>query len=117
MPKPSRNGLEAVANPDFSRICIEVENLYGVVAEELKSAAAILDAAEVLSALERAPEHHDTHPSHNIKTGGGYAHGRRLLDGTLPTVLSHVRYLVESALNDADVMREVAIEAMKGGVQ
>lgn len=117
MPKTSLAGLAAVANPDFSRVCIEVENLYGVVAEELKAAAAILDAAEVLSALERAPEHHDTHPGHNIKTGGGYAHGHSLRDSSLPTILSHARYLVESALNEADVMRETAIEAMKGGVQ
>ena len=47
----------------------EIQDQYALVQDQLKSAAAIVDAVSVLCALERAPEHHDTHPSHNITTG------------------------------------------------
>lgn len=93
-----------------ARKVLEVSDLFETAYDQCKTAAALLDAAEVLSALERAPEHHDTHPSHNIRTGGGYAHGRRLQNDTLPTLLAHARYLVKSSMNDFDVMRETAIE-------
>lgn len=61
--------------------------------------------------------HHDTHPSHNIRTGGGYAHGRRVFKETLPTLLEHAHTLVSLAFNDFDMLREKAVDALKGGAQ
>lgn len=90
----------------------EIQDQYALVQEQLKSAAAIVDAVLVLCALERAPEHHDTHPSHNITTGGGKAHGLGVRNDTMPTLLRHAKSLIELATNDADVMREQAVEAL-----
>ena len=96
-------------------ITIEIEDLAVCAGSQIKAAMAIIDAARILSALERAPEHHDTHPSHNIKTGGGFAHGLKLYDETLPVLLEHAYHLVIEANSDYDVMREKAIDALKGG--
>ena len=96
-------------------ITVEIEDLAACADSQVKAAMAIIDAARILSALERAPEHHDTHPSHNIKTGGGFAHGLKLYDETLPVLLEHAYHLVIEANNDYDVMREKAINAFKGG--
>ena len=60
-----------MADADFSTAMKDIINGYDFVNEQLKAAAAICHAAEVLCALERAPEHQDTHPSHNIRTGSG----------------------------------------------
>lgn len=90
----------------------EIQDQYALVQEQLKSAAAIVDAVSVLCALERAPEHHDTHPSHNIVTGGGKAHGLGVRNDTMPTLLQHAKNLIELANNDADVMREQAVDAL-----
>ena len=98
-------------------IFAEIEDLASIADEQIKAALAIIDAAKVLCALERAPEHHDNHPSHNIKTGAGFAHGLKLSNGTLPILLAHAYCLVEMANNDYDVMREKAVAALKGGVQ
>lgn len=99
-----------------STIITEIENLELVADGQLQAALAIIDAARVLCALERAPEHHDTHPSHDIKTGGGFAHGLKLHNGTLPTLLAHAHYLVAMADNDYDVALEKACDALNGGV-
>lgn len=90
----------------------EIQDQYALVQEQLKSAAAIVDAVSVLCALERAPEHHDTHPSHNITTGGGKAHGLGVRDDTMPRLLQHAKSLIELANNDADVMCEKAIDGL-----
>lgn len=74
-----------------------------------------MDAARVLCALERSPSHHDTHPSHNRLTGAGFAHGHTLRDDTLPVMLGHAIGLVQSAINEFDVARETAIDALEGG--
>ena len=76
-------------------------NTMGVLDERLKAAEAICDAAAVLCALERAPVHHDTHPGHNIVTGGGVAHGERTAHDTLPILLRHARTLIEMSLDEA----------------
>lgn len=89
-----------------------INDQYALVQEQLKSAAAIVDAVSVLCALERAPEHHDTHPSHNITTGGGKAHGLGVRNETMPTLLQHAKSLIELANNDADVMREQAVDVL-----
>ena len=93
----------------------KITNYFGVIDEQLMAARAVCDAAAVLVALERAPSHHDTHPSHNLLTGGGYAHGLKVNDETLPTLLKHAATLIDMAHNDADCMREDAIEAINIG--
>lgn len=90
----------------------EIQDQYTLVQEQLKSAAAIVDAVSVLCAVERAPEHHDTHPSHNITTGGGKAHGIGVRNDTMPKLLRHAKSLIELTNNDADVMREQALDAL-----
>jgi hypothetical protein len=52
----------------------DVQNSFDIVNGQLEEAMAICNAMEVLFALERAPVHQDSHPSYNIRTGGGYAH-------------------------------------------
>ena len=96
-------------------VCEDIQNQFEIANEQIEAAGAILNAASVLCALERSPVHQDTHPSHNIRTGGGYAHGHRLYADTLPTLLEHAHTLVSMAFNDIDVMRERAINALKGG--
>jgi hypothetical protein len=103
------------ATPVAQAAINEVENQYGVIREQLRAVEAILDAAEVLSALERAPAHHDTHPSHGIFTGGAYAHGRRCADDTLPNLLLHAQGLVQMTRNDCDCLREYAISVLQNG--
>ena len=95
----------------------QMQSLFDIAYDGMQTATAIIDAARVLCALERSPEHHDTHPSHNIKTGGGFAHGIRAKDHTLPAILCHAHHMIEVAMNDVDVMRENAIDALKGGAQ
>lgn len=108
MPNATNTRIDAVSR--------DIEDLAACADSQIKAALSIIDAVCVLSALERTPEHHDTHPSHNIKTGGGFAHGRKLHDDTLPILLEHAHFLVSSADNDYDVMREMALRALKGGV-
>jgi hypothetical protein len=79
---------------DAQQTCCDLQNIHDVADSELTVVCHILDACIVLSALERAPEHHDTHPIHNIKTGGGFAHGNRLSAETLPALLLHAMHLV-----------------------
>jgi len=88
-------------------------NSYALICGELGAAEAIVGAARVLCALERAPAHHDTHPSHHIITGKGYAHGLRVSHDCLPRLLEHACYLIESSLNAADCMRERAADALR----
>lgn len=97
------------------KICTEIADLMCIADDNSKSAAAILDAARVLCALERAPEHQDSHPGHNIKTGGGFAHGARLYADTLPTLLSHAFDLVHRSRDDYGIAVEQALAALKGG--
>lgn len=86
---------------------------YALIRGELGAAEAIAGAARVLCVLERAPAHHDTHPSHNIITGNGYAHGLRVSHECLPRLLEHACYLIESSLNEVDCMRERATDALR----
>lgn len=87
---------------------IELECLKSTTSYSLKIIQAIADALEVLTALERSPEHQDSHPSHNIVTGAGYAHGRSVLSDTMPDLLSHVHYLAGDVANELDVFFEKA---------
>ena len=107
----------ALALQNVESVCEDLQNQFEVAKEQIDAATAILDAASVLCALERSPVHHDTHPSHNIRTGGGYAHGYRVFKETLPTLLVHAHTLVSLAFNDIDTMRERAIDSLKGGAQ
>ena len=85
---------------------------FALINEQLNVARAICDAAAILTALEKAPSHHDTHPSHNILTGGGFAHGLRVSIETFPNLLKHAGSLIDLAHNDADCMKEAAIESI-----
>lgn len=96
-----------------SKTINEIEDLFRPAYEQCEAACAIIDAVNVLSALERAPVHQDTHPSHNIRTGGGYASGRTIAPETMPLMLAHARSLIEMAMNDFDVLRERAIDTLK----
>lgn len=91
----------------------DVQNACGVVFEQLQAALAICDAIEILAALERAPEHQDCHPSHDIKTGGGYAHDLKTKDVTLPILANHVKTLIDMSINDVDCMREEVINSLR----
>jgi len=95
----------------------EIQNLYTCIRIQVEAACAIIDAASVLCALERAPEHQDAHSSFDIKTGGGFSAGRRVRDGTLPKMLEHASRLVHESVFDCDAMREKAIDALNGGVK
>lgn len=97
-----------MANEDS--ISNKVTDYFSVIDEHLEAARAICNAVEVLTALERAPGHHDTHPSHNILTGAGYAHGRKVFDDTLPSLLRHAKNLIDMAHCEADLMREETID-------
>jgi hypothetical protein len=77
-----------MANGNYSEVAAEIQNLYDVAEGQLEAAGAICNAVKILTALERAPEHHDTHPSHNIRTGTGYAHGLRVANDTMPLLRS-----------------------------
>lgn len=90
----------------------EILDLFNMAYAQCETACAIIDAAAVLSALERSPAHHDTHPSHNIITGAGHAHGLRVAGDTLPKMLEQARTLVDVSMNDFDVMREKAISCV-----
>lgn len=91
----------------------ELEELFRQIEGQSEVALAVVDAVTVLCALERAPEHHDTHPSRNITTGAGRAHGLRVANATLPTLLRHARDMIEASCNDADVMHETAIAVIR----
>ena len=109
------NTIKGAAAPQkCASVCDDIQNQYEVAKEQINAGAAILDAAAVLCSLERSKVYQDSHPSFNIRTGGGYAHGRRVFDSTLPTLLEHAHSLVSMALNDVDGMREDAIESLKG---
>ncbi len=92
--------------------CAELQNLYDVAESEFLIAGHIIDAAIVLSALERAPEHREA--ANNLATGGGSAQGFRLSNDTLPALLRYAQQMVESATCEVDVMREKAIAALEG---
>lgn len=79
---------------------IRLEGAKDVLESNMKTIAALADALIVLTALERAPKHHDTHPSHELYTGGGYAHGQRLNSDTLPVIAAHIKYLADDADNE-----------------
>lgn len=68
----------------------DIEYEKHLAAHSLATIKALAEAVEVLTALERAPIHQDTHPSHDIKTGGGYASNHKLSSETLPKLLSHI---------------------------
>lgn len=103
------------SNATAKKLAVEMADSYTIASGQLDAAAAILDAIAVLCALERAPEHHDTHPSHNITTGAGNAHGLRLRNDTLPTLAKHALDLVQIAGDDFDCVRESVIDFLKGG--
>lgn len=65
-------------------------------AEELfRSAAAICDAAKVLSALENLPGGMAKPGERTMMTGNGFADGYCLRDSTLPELLFHATELIE----------------------
>jgi hypothetical protein len=99
---------------DAQQTCCDLQNIHDIADSELTVVCHILDACIVLSALERAPEHHDTHPSHNIKTGGGFAHGNRLSAETLPALLLHAMHLVGSANDAMCDLKVKAVAALEG---
>ncbi len=103
----------SVHHPGHETAINALTDSYALIRGELQAAEATTGAARVLCALERAPAHHDTHPSHNIITGNGYAHGLRVSNESMPRMLEHVCYLIESALNEADCMRERAADALR----
>ncbi len=100
--KTSGVGLPRI--PELDRV--EFECLKSSTSYNLKVILAIADALEVLVALERAPEHHDAHPSHGIVTGAGCAHGRRVFNDTMPDLLSHIHYLAGDIDNELGVFFE-----------
>ena len=102
-----------LATPDNT--ITEIGNIFDVAYQQCEAACAIIDAATVICVLERAPAHQDTHPSHNIITGAGHAHGLRVKIDTLPKMLAHAQSLVEMSMNDFDVMRETAITELRNG--
>lgn len=102
-------------NPDIRQLLIDVESSMLIADSDMKAVFAILNAAEILCALERTPEHYDTHPSHDIKTGGGYAHGRQLWNDTLPNLLSYANGLAIMAHDEYGAANEKLVEALKGG--
>ena len=89
------------------------ENRYKFAESQTEAALAILDAVCVLCELERAPEHQDSHPSHNIRTGGGFAHGRRVFDSTLSTLIDHAHYLVTSSSDEYNCIHDDVVEVLK----
>ena len=112
------NTLKGASAPqNVESLCDDLQNQFELAKEQIEAATAILDAASVLCALERSPVHHDTHLSHNIRTGGGYAHGHRVFKETLPTLLEHAHTFVSMAFDDVGRLRERAIDALKGGAQ
>lgn len=80
----------------------QIECAQHLLADNLDIIAALADALEVLTALERTPVHQDTHPSHNIRTGGGYAGGRRVAAGTMPRLLAYIGYLATDTREQLD---------------
>lgn len=68
----------------------------------LRAVQAIIDAACVLSALERTEERTD---QIGMTTGGGWAGGHTICDDTLPDMLHHARRLAESVEHDFEIMR------------
>jgi hypothetical protein len=93
--------------------CYDLKNAWDCADSELSVVMHMLDACRVLAALERAPEHHDTHPSHNIKTGGGFAHGIRLNSETLPGLLQYAFLMIGSVQNDVGYAVEKTLEALE----
>ena len=104
----------ANADSTATKIANEVQNAFDVVNCQLEAAMAICNAVEILTALDRTPEHQDAHPSHNIRTGGGYAHGLRIQGDTMPILMRHAKALIDMSINDVDVMREQVIDYTKG---
>lgn len=87
-----------------------MEEFEAIVDGGLTAAAAILNAIEILDALSNSPEHFDGHPSHGIRTGAGYAQGRKLYSSTIAELASHARCLVQIAMDDAGGFMEKALE-------
>lgn len=87
----------------------EIINRYDVLHSDLSAAMAIIDAAAVLTALERAKTIRE---EGSLITGEGFANGYILRDHSLPAMLKHAVSLVDMARNEADCMREDAQEAI-----
>ena len=95
------NTIKATAVPKaISSLGFDIETRYHFANNQIEAALSIIDAAGVLCELERAPVHQDAHPSANITTGGGYAHGRRSFDSTLPKLLEQAHSLVTSSVEE-----------------
>jgi hypothetical protein len=62
------------------------------ITSDLSTARAIMDAAKVLTALERARA---KAIDGTLATGEGYANGHLLCDSTLPTLLFHGTQLID----------------------
>jgi len=72
---------------------------------DLTAAAAICDAAKVLTALERA----QADPKNNsLATGEGYAGGYVLRDVSLPDMLWHAEQLIARAMRQAEAITAAA---------
>jgi hypothetical protein len=85
---------------------LDIECEKNISERNLETIKCLADALEVLTALERAPEHQDTHPGHNIRTGNGYAHNHRVSNDTMPTLLAHINYLASEVDDRLDVLFE-----------
>ncbi len=70
---------------------------------DLTAAAAICDAAKVLTALERAQA---DAKNGSLSTGEGYADGHVLRDKSLPDMLYHAVQLIERAKRTAEAINE-----------
>lgn len=100
-------------NSTATKVVNEVQNTFDVINSQLEAVTAICNAVEILTSLERSPEHQDTHPSHNIRTGAGYAHGLRVYGDTMPILMRHAKMLVDMSINDFDCMRESVINHLQ----
>jgi hypothetical protein len=91
----------------------EIINCFDVLTHDLATARAILDCAKVLVALERAPTSLPTsQPSNAGAIGAGFAGGYTLSDKSLPELLHHGMTLIDLAHNEADLMREKALDQL-----
>lgn len=79
--------------------------------DDLKTAIAIVDCVRILTALERAPAGAVT-PGKPL-TGEGFANGDTLRDSSMPLALRHAIEMMQMAHNEADVMREMALDALR----
>jgi len=87
----------------------EIGNHFDVFTSDVTAARAIVDCGAVLAALERSPDA----PGSEMALGSGFANGLQMRDASLADMLKHALELLDMAHNEADVMREIAVNALK----